>query len=556
MTEIGLAQRRLVDDELPPTAPCVGSSVQDERGHMVEGENNGLDYGYNPVPHEAAPLLDANNLILQPGEIPEIQPIPPVDNANNSLSNYDYTQSNTSYNIFESLKQSTDNSTSATHIGNEQNTYKSPHRSKSMQVTPYSPHDTEPFSSMVSPKLSRSMTDNGPSSNSHLTRSTREEFQVPDVSEMPPAKKKRGRKRKQEDQGDDGVSKSHGSGGIEQNNEPKKRKPGRPPSNTKAQTISVGHQQEPSTDVEANETHSESNGVLVPVNCAPEVPVEGDEMQLVEVNIPKISTTHSPANDVSFAQPTKPAKEPRKKKLKRGKTTSVTLKKTYESDVEDDVIWIDEKPANFGSHQQPTEYRNHAEPSIISNCNKVETQNSEPAATVEETQSVKPANSVPSQTEPPPAGPKKRGRKRKKTSEQLAAESAMTEPNAAQETLQPDNPSTTIEPTVNNNPPNPIEYTDSGPSEKPQPNPPTPSPTKQPQPASPPPVPEPAREADAEADTAPTTPQKQTPAVTPNGTTKIGPDKHSPISGTSRVPYRVGLSRRARIAPLLKVVRR
>lgn len=34
-----------------------------------------------------------------------------------------------------------------------------------------------------------------------------------------------------------------------------------------------------------------------------------------------------------------------------------------------------------------------------------------------------------------------------------------------------------------------------------------------------------------------------------------GPGKHSPIS-TGKVPYRVGLSRKARIAPLLKIVRR
>ena len=47
----------------------------------------------------------------------------------------------------------------------------------------------------------------------------------------------------------------------------------------------------------------------------------------------------------------------------------------------------------------------------------------------------------------------------------------------------------------------------------------------------------------------PATPQK---SVTNN--TK-GPDKHSPISG-GKVPYRVGLSKRARIAPLLKMVRK
>ena len=53
------------------------------------------------------------------------------------------------------------------------------------------------------------------------------------------------------------------------------------------------------------------------------------------------------------------------------------------------------------------------------------------------------------------------------------------------------------------------------------------------------------------------TPEKQNPAQsqTPPKYEK-GPDKHSPISIRNKVPYRVGLSRRARIAPLLKVVRK
>jgi hypothetical protein len=35
-----------------------------------------------------------------------------------------------------------------------------------------------------------------------------------------------------------------------------------------------------------------------------------------------------------------------------------------------------------------------------------------------------------------------------------------------------------------------------------------------------------------------------------------GPDKHSPIVPNSKVSFRVGLSRKARIPPLLKVVRK
>ena len=49
----------------------------------------------------------------------------------------------------------------------------------------------------------------------------------------------------------------------------------------------------------------------------------------------------------------------------------------------------------------------------------------------------------------------------------------------------------------------------------------------------------------------PQTPQKQPQAQTP----QKGPDKHSPIS-SAKVAYRVGLSKRARIEPLLRIVRK
>jgi len=52
-----------------------------------------------------------------------------------------------------------------------------------------------------------------------------------------------------------------------------------------------------------------------------------------------------------------------------------------------------------------------------------------------------------------------------------------------------------------------------------------------------------------------TTPSK-TNEESPATTTKEMPARHSPIPSTSKVPFRVGLSRRARIAPLLKVVRK
>jgi hypothetical protein len=48
------------------------------------------------------------------------------------------------------------------------------------------------------------------------------------------------------------------------------------------------------------------------------------------------------------------------------------------------------------------------------------------------------------------------------------------------------------------------------------------------------------------------------PQVTPKKPvhSEKGPDKHSPISKTNKVPFRVGLSRKARIAPLLRVIKK
>lgn len=75
-------------------------------------------------------------------------------------------------------------------------------------------------------------------------------------------------------------------------------------------------------------------------------------------------------------------------------------------------------------------------------------------------------------------------------------------------------------------------------------------PSPQPQPQSP------SENVQQKQGTAPSTPKKQPEPPTTPAKVEKGPDKHSPISIRNKVPYRVGLSRRARIAPLLKVVRK
>ncbi|KAL4762492.1 uncharacterized protein BDW70DRAFT_133878 [Aspergillus foveolatus] len=231
-----------------------------------------------------------------------------------------------------------------------------------------------------------------------------------------------------------------------------------------------------------------------------------------------------PALEQSLQTPATSTKEPKKKKLKRGKTTSVTLTKTYESDIEDDVIWVEQRPATpIDEDNKPS---NPTKPS---------------------------GNTVAEQT----SAPKKRGRKRKKTSEQLdqrtpvplevdEQDAQTTTSNEADDTPQlndthNDSGVLVVLKTKNT--------TDAQTSDIMEPitkdqalldlHPPT-SPAKLSEHAQP-------------AQQPPETPQKRTDSKTPS---VKGPGKHSPISSTSRVPYRVGLSKKARIAPLLKIIKR
>ncbi|RMJ20881.1 hypothetical protein PHISP_08250, partial [Aspergillus sp. HF37] len=239
MMEIGLAQRQLVDDDssyLVPTAPY----AEPMPAGLPYGAN-GMHNGQETAGVESAGLWHGDDLangINQAGGMlpaaydPTLQPDGENvshgnDNANTSLSDHDFYQSNASYNIFDSSKHSADTSTGnpTTRQDNEQATYKSPHRSKSMQATPYSPHDTEPFSSMVSPKLSRAKSDNA-GADRCSSASASDELSGPVTIEEPP--KKRGRKTKQTSEGQE-EPRSHDRGATGQAAKPEKRKPGRPP---------------------------------------------------------------------------------------------------------------------------------------------------------------------------------------------------------------------------------------------------------------------------------------------------------------------------------------
>ncbi|RAL12964.1 uncharacterized protein BO97DRAFT_49392 [Aspergillus homomorphus CBS 101889] len=469
-------------------------------------------------------------------------------------------RTSSSFNVFEAslpplenaYPDTTDNqhniTYSATTIPTEVAPTSSPRRIASLQATPFSPHDTQPFSSVPSAaKASRYKSDshldtptshpsyNGKATATSLapTQLSADELvaiQVP-AAQTPTVEKKRGRKKKQQPPEPQAPSLPEPDNPTESeaividdkrvsdlaepttttttinstdiqdpnptttttttttstteppNNKPEKRKPGRPPKNPKP----------PTTDPED------------PSNIEP----------------PHQQTDLPPNQQDEKTQPSG-TKEPKKKKLKRGKTTSITLTKTYESDIEPDVIWVEEEEKeNYGKRagrgpaielspppSATLSLKQHPDPEILE-----AKENFDPSTT---------AAAAAAATTAEPA-PKKRGRKRKNPppteqerehehEQQKQVEQVEQEQNPAEPTTEPGGDEGEDDLV---RPPNQAE-----PTPDPQPNP--------------------------ELNTVPTTPLKS----------NKGPTKHSPISSTSKVPYRVGLSRRARIAPLLKVVKR
>ena len=615
MSEIGLAQRRLFDDDagyteqqIPPTAQLPESEPlgqmyfgDGQRDNQVGVEyNNDISYpeGYPEGYSAQVPVLEQPDMpraLYEDGEgyVNGLDQGQLVDNTNGhyhdqpphtsiSASSYGNVGSSTSYNVFDSFKGST-GINSENPIGMPHETiqteplHTTPNRSKSMQPMLDSPHDTEPLSSLVSSNVGRSKSDNVGQHGASLERSSANASDGLSASvavEIPVIQGTRDGKKKPvnpEDEEDDELAAPKDHKNV-YDDKPAKRKPGRPRSNV--QFMDEGDNNEPNGNhgqVEIQAPPSKSNEVK-PTEDQNTQP-EADEIQLVEVSIPKKPAEPSKDNSTSereqtrFAEPTKPTKttkEPKKKKLKRGKTTSVTVKRTYEPDVEDDVIWVDE-----GQRPSISDFQQDHEPISIPTPDSIsvigEERDSKPAPMVE-IPNPPPASVTEGdgdiQPEPVPA-PKKRGRKRKKTSEPQPAEEAPAETN--EHTPAQPEPNNTISDVLEgstNGPNHNEQVPDDSADNQGQEQPPAPNPEPEPTSASPEtpkkqhPTPDHSnQQSHQDTSTKPRNNDNDNTHTTTNDANK-GPDKHSPIAGTSKVPYRVGLSRRARIAPLLKIVKR
>lgn len=462
MTEIGLAQQRLLDDggssagqRLPSTATPYSSEISQPGAFPAapmyqyqQTEENVINgFAYARARQDIA--CEATQLV------------PPVQ-----AHVFDYSTPGTS-NHNDSPMTAPENMAANSTPVREHRSQKAIHRSKSLQSTPYSPHDTEPLSSVVSPHLSRAKSDNvkcGPMS-PRSPAETHDELSLPAVTvEISAVKKKRGRPKKSslpEDDEDDELAAPQ-EPELEQL-KPEKKRPGRP------------------KKAAANDPTDANDATI-----------QGD-------------SNAKDALELSSARKVKKAK------MKRSKTADAILQKSHASASDDDVIWVESKPIQADNPKDRIE----------NTSTLLETKPSEPnqhdARTSDE------ANLK--NGEAPTT--KERSRKRKKTNEQPAPESDET----TKENQPPESAfnAATQKETL-------LKTTTTTPDVEADPN-------------------TTAQEA------APQTPErtvqtKSDPNANTNPRSNKGSGQHSPISSTSKVPYRVGLSKRARIAPLLKVVRK
>lgn len=499
MTEIVHAQRRLLDDEgstagqpLPSTATAYPSEIT-QPGSFPSMSN----YPYQQVAETVNDAYTYTRAVVEDSYEATQLIGPPHVNA------YEYSTPATSNNIaspFGDPNETGDTHSTSVQLNHGASSHKSAQRSKSMQSQLWSPHDTEPLSSVVSPGLSRSKSDNARSglmSPQYSESSAHDELALHMVSpvtatDTSAVKKKRGRPKKPslpEDDEDDELAAPRDYE-LDLSRTAEKRRRESPSKNQEASRQDVieinDYEEDPST-TQAKSHNAPGLMVVLPIAF------DGESRR----NDAGVSTKSEIAD-------TKP---PKKKKVKRSKTASAILDKPRKADVDDDVIWLDTSPLQV---DQPKPVERADNPQVQDaplQVNRETPQAEEPSA------------------------PKKRGRKRKKTANQLAAEATL----APEEQQQPPEAETAAPDTALIAEENPGTIPES-PSE-------TGEPTKE----------------TTTTEVLPRTPQraegKENDPTTVKDSHK-GPTKHSPILSTTKVPYRVGLSKRARIAPLLKVVRK
>ncbi|KAJ6024170.1 hypothetical protein N7540_004967 [Penicillium herquei] len=490
MTEIGLVQNRLFDE-----SSSAAQRISTTTHYPSEISQPGSFPTMQSYQHQQHAPIGHDN--FQSTNIPLDQPYEATQllTPGAAIPVSDYSLLTASSHV-DSPSEVTTAPTSAPYLGDgSENLSKNlPQQLHPVQAMAYSPHDTEPFSSVASPRINMSKNENpipGLMSPQHPLGDTHDELAFPGVTvEVPSATKKRRTRPKKaslpEDDDDD--------------------------------ELAIGTGTEPSP---TRPTEESSGSVNVPQPGAEEAIGTGGT-----ASIPNTTDTISAPEENTVPE-----------------AGSAAIEQPDKAHADDDVIWVDPRPLQTNEAQEESGMTTEAKQPEVNGV-----QDARPApkkrgrkrkqATeriADDLDSVSNTDST-NATDDKPA-PKKRGRKRKQPVE-------VVEPAEAQDPV-----------SKNDAPVNDIEKIEESKDET----------NLEAEAAQ---QPDPKPQADTvtgntkeQTEVPPQTPQKpeqnpSTPIAGNSTNARKGLSKHSPISSTSKVPYRVGLSKRARIAPLLKIVRK
>ncbi|KMP02694.1 hypothetical protein CIRG_02386 [Coccidioides immitis RMSCC 2394] len=439
-----------------------------------------------------------------------------------------------------------------------------PGRSKSVPIPTDSPHDTEPMSSTTLSRARRTMT-NCEAQLPTSPANSIDELSLPISVQIAVDRSRLHSLRPQPRSEDDVASERDELGSDDFGGMPMEMYKPRPSRSRSKKTIEdelgmshITHEVMMSSHGEWSGEcpHSLSKIVEQSTEENRECLEQGDP-QCLTIAMNTSTAGHPATTEVQFSiQPNAPMpmegskperKTSKKKKLKRGKTTSAIVKKVSDHDVEDDVIWVDERPL-----ASLPEEKSYLDPSNKGKDKPEDAIRTKDNCTEIPAESSTTQNSEANHSQTPVPAPKKRGRKPKKTPDGNIAIEVPNLKTCSREEANQDE--VCIDSLV---PEQPALHDTDPPKMQPQLSPPPmldkPIDGEDINIASKEPDPHPDPPAFRENPNVDNKPEQQ-PSATPKKPVERGPDKHSPIAVNKKVPYRVGLSRKARIAPLLKVI--
>ncbi|KAI1919608.1 hypothetical protein LOZ66_005659 [Ophidiomyces ophidiicola] len=466
----------------------------------------------------------------------------PTNLVNEPLQKYNLLEQNQAQFSTQKAPETTTSSPSSSLNGCQTTQNKSPlRRSKSVTVPTNSPHDTEPLSSTRYARTRRTLTHPADQPLPASSSSSVDELSLPISVKVVVTKVDT-----QDDKTDSQTSDTNNFASDDFGGMPKEMyrpRPSRSRAKGSGLKIAPRSSADPysnngtevdsnSLDILVDNTGYSGNNERMPVNITEKQP-EADKPTNVSTNIdmPVVAPAILTSNVL------RKENKSQKRKLKRGKTMSIILKRSSESDIEDDVIWVENAPV-------PITIGNSAF-NLESGTNVLR---------MNKTTATQQTISENNPDEIPAPVPARKKRSRKSKNADVNVQPSLNEPN--KKFNGPDESKDTAEPST-------LEYDSNLPENT------TPQPYDSASPAAPsldtsdikiqdthPKQQKDNIENQDHQEPSPSGKQEMLLASTPQKAGAKGPDKHSPIAINNRATYRVGLSRKARIAPLLKIIRK